>query len=287
MNAIQKKIVTILMFLVMSVTVTCEEKAAHPFVLITIPKSGSHLIIKALYFLTGSEPVWHTQFPSYQYIPSDVAFLYTHFCVFPELEADYQELPYLKKIILVRDLRDVAVSIIHQIKKNFWPGLTREEREAFLALSFDEQLLFVIDFEYDPKTIAEKAPNSLQVSLIRVAEQALRYLQNPDILTIYYEDLVGPQGGGTTEAQLTQIKRIKEFLQLDVPEAFLHVVARSLYGDDVNPFGTQGFKNFESTFHSGKVGKWKEVFKEEHKDAFKKKMGDLLIALGYEENNNW
>lgn len=257
------------------------------FTLITMPKSGSHLLIKAIYLLTKTEAIWHTKFPSYQYVPSDEGFLYTHFCLSPELEADYAELPQLKKIILIRDLRDVAISMVHQIKKAPWPGLTHEQRQEFLSMSFAEQLLFVINFEYDVQAVAKTAPNSLQVSLTRVATQALNYTQKPDVVTFRYEDLVGPQGGGTLSAQLEQMKKLKEFLKLDVSETMLETVALKLYGDEINPFGHNNFKNFRSTFQFGVINRWKDVFTEEHKAAFKNKLGDQLISLGYEEDENW
>jgi hypothetical protein len=41
------------------------------------------------------------------------------------------------------------------------------------------------------------------------------------------------------------------------------------------------------TYRSGKTGKWREAFTEEHKSIFKGIAGDLLIRLGYEEDENW
>ena len=46
-------------------------------------------------------------------------------------------------------------------------------------------------------------------------------------------------------------------------------------------------KRERSHIRSGKIGQWKEVFTPFFKDVFKKNRGDLLIYLGYEENNNW
>jgi hypothetical protein len=41
------------------------------------------------------------------------------------------------------------------------------------------------------------------------------------------------------------------------------------------------------TFRSGKTGGWKEHFTPEHKVLFKEVAGDLLVRLGYEQDNNW
>jgi hypothetical protein len=47
------------------------------------------------------------------------------------------------------------------------------------------------------------------------------------------------------------------------------------------------FSENNNTLGNIKIGAWKEVFKEEHKEAFKKKLGRALITLGYEKTNNW
>jgi hypothetical protein len=41
------------------------------------------------------------------------------------------------------------------------------------------------------------------------------------------------------------------------------------------------------TFRSGKTDGWSEYFTDEHKELFKDVAGDLLVRLGYEENNDW
>ena len=245
------------------------------------------MIIKALHLMTGSSPVWHTHFPSFWCIPPDRGFLYTHFCLTEQLEQNYRDLPELKKIIAIRDLRDVAVSIVGQIKKTPWPGMTQAQRDHFNGLTFDEQLLFVIEYEYDVHEIAAIAPNSNQASLIRVAEQALEYSSNPNHLVIRFEDLVGPNGGGDLGLQMQTLRSIAQFIQADLSEQQLFDIAGQLYGNQVNPFGKDALKNYRSTFSKGKIGAWKDAFKEEHKVAFKKKIGNLLIGLGYENDNAW
>jgi hypothetical protein len=42
-----------------------------------------------------------------------------------------------------------------------------------------------------------------------------------------------------------------------------------------------------STFRQGKSGGWREHFTAGHKRLFKDVAGELLIRLGYEENNDW
>lgn len=269
------------------IIVPCLMFSIEPFVLLTIPKSGSHLMIKTLHFMTGGVPIWHTSFPSLHYIQPEEGFLYTHLCTSPQLEDDYNQLPRLRKIVNIRDLRDVAVSIVNHIKKAPWPGLTHREREAFLGLTFDRQLMFVINYDYDLKKIAKKAPNNLQVSLKQVASQAIQYCNNPHNLITRYENLVGPHGGGTEEDQRLEILKIANFIGFDISEDQLVALSLELYGNENDPFGKDKLHKFKSTFHKGQVGNWRYHFKEEHKELFKEKFGEDLIILGYENDLNW
>ena len=262
-------------------------ESALPSVLITVPKSGSHMVIKALYFLTGGVPIWHTHFPSIHYIPSEEGFLYTHFCLSPQLEENYTHLPKLKKIINVRDLRDVCVSMVHQICKSPWPGMSQDLRKAFKEMSFEEQLLFVINFDYELEDVSGFAPNSLQTSITKVAEQAVRYTLEQNCLVCKYENLVGPKGGGTEDLQKEELRRIVAYLGLSVSEPLLEDVASRIYGNEIDPFGEGRFQHFHSTFQQGKINNWKSFFTKEHKEAFKKRLGKELIALGYEQDDNW
>jgi hypothetical protein len=58
-------------------------------------------------------------------------------------------------------------------------------------------------------------------------------LRHPDILKLRFEDLVGPEGGGTTTAQHEAIARPAEFLNLSVD---ISAVASGLNG------GTRTFR---------------------------------------------
>lgn len=268
-------------------SISLGNESAQPFVLVTIPKSGSHMIIKALYFLTGGVPIWHTHFPSKYYISPQEGFLYTHFCISSQLEENYKQLPDLKKIVNIRDLRDVCISMVSHICKSPWPGMSQEQRKAFKEMSFDEQLLFVIDYDYDLEDVAGIAPNSLQISILKVAEQAVLYSSDRNCLVCRYENLVGPQGGGTEALQREEIKRIAEHLGFSVSEPLLESVLAHIYGNEVDPFGSPGLEHFRSTFQRGKINNWKDVFTEEHKERFKQRLGKMLIALGYEQDDNW
>ena len=274
---------SILFILVQFVSVYGEE--ISPFVLMTIPKSGSHLTIKALYHMTGGTPVWHTRFPSLFCISPKDGFLYTHLVISKDLEEDYLYLHNLKRILNIRDLRDVCVSMVGHILKMPWPGMTRHEIERFKKMSFDEQLMFVIQYNYE---IQPNDPIALQVSLIKIAEQAVAYFYNRNILVCKYENLVGEEGAGSLNNQIEELRKIAYYLNIpELSEESLFSIAKSLYGDEADVFTQKGFEHYKSTFARGQIGSWKKVFKEAHKEAFKKTLGRALIELGYEQGFDW
>lgn len=270
-------------------------KEVTPFALITIPKSGAPLMLKSFYYMSEAIPHWQggidPNFKEYYRAlwkhPNQYSFLCTHFWISPNFEGLCNSIN-LKRVVCIRDLRDVCISIVYHIQKNGWPGingLNPKAWNAFRQLSFDEQLLFVINYEYDPVSIGEE---HWQLSLPFVARQAVQYCKKPNVLVCAYESLVGEKGGGTKNAQLITLRRLNQFLNFGLSEEKLIEISSKIYGVEQTPLGTEDeFAEVNSPFQSVKIGTWKEVFKEEHKEAFKKKLGWALIALGYEKNNNW
>lgn len=265
-------------------TVTLPKSDIKPFALFTIPKSGSHLVLKALFYMTGFTPYWHTDPPNISKLLQESRFPYTHCCLSPTL-LNYYARSTAKQILTIRDLRDVCVSIVYQIRKGVWPEFTHnlKKRKEFESLSFDEQLLFVIEQDYKvmPPEIL------LQLGIAKVAEQAVKLTQNPSILICPFEKLVGAQGGGSQEEQKELLKKIALHIGLCPSSQEIDDLALKLFGNQSNPFGKGDFIEYQSTFREGKIGAWKSLFKEQHKIAFKKRLGQALIALGYEQNNEW
>ena len=91
---------------------------------------------------------------------------------------------------------------------------------------------------------------------------------------IRFENLVGEKGGGSRKLQEEEIYRIANALSIQLDEEHLNKVREEMWGETW-------------TFRKGQIGDWKKWFNKEHKEVFKEKMGDLLISLGYETNNDW
>lgn len=102
----------------------------------------------------------------------------------------------------------------------------------------------------------------------------LPWIDSPNTLSIRFEELVGKKGGGSSKVQYATVRKIAEFIGLKIDETGIKNICFKLFG------GTR-------TFDKGQIDGWKECFNEEHKQAFKKYAGNLLIELGYENGLEW
>ncbi len=100
----------------------------------------------------------------------------------------------------------------------------------------------------------------------------LDWLNQPEVLTIHFEDLIHDRAATLT--------RIMDHLLIRVPLQTPRQLILDSLETSINP-------KKSPTFRSGKTGEWKKHFTEEHKKIFKNVAGDLLVRLGYEQNNDW
>jgi hypothetical protein len=94
-------------------------------------------------------------------------------------------------------------------------------------------------------------------------------LHHPLVHTTSFEDLVGPNGGGTAEAQLRAATGLIDFLGVSGSHAPEDVV-KSLFNRDA------------FTFFKGQIGGWRESFTEEHRRLTDERFGEVLSMYGYE-----
>ncbi len=94
-----------------------------------------------------------------------------------------------------------------------------------------------------------------------------------DVMCIRFEDLINNRDI-TLNAMLDEVE--KTGYKIPTPRE----KALSALVDAIQPKKSH-------TFRSGKTGGWKQHFTDEHKKLFKNVAGDLLIRLGYENNNDW
>jgi len=95
----------------------------------------------------------------------------------------------------------------------------------------------------------------------------------PNVMSIRFEDLIHRREA-TLDAMLDEVESIG--YKIPTPRA----KALSILLEAIQPRKSH-------TFRSGKTGVWREHFTDEHKALFKDVAGDLLVQLGYEQNNDW
>jgi hypothetical protein len=117
-------------------------------------------------------------------------------------------------------------------------------------------------------------PNT-DVEFLNIAERFAPYLDwldQPEVLTIHFEDLI--------QDRVQALTRIMDHLLARVSLQSSRQLILDSLESSINPTKSP-------TFRSGKTGEWKKHFTGKHKKIFKDVAGDLLIRLGYEKDSTW
>lgn len=166
---------------------------------------------------------------------------------------------YSKVIYVLRDGRDVYVSYYFHRLKGLPPGTMFKEflrqENHFLCL-WGEHVTSWISREFQPS----------------------------EILVIRYEDLA--------RNCLEQLRLMAGFIGLEIEDEKLRCAVRASSFENMlrlelqrgRPYKDDGPETF---LRKGQPGNWKELFGPEEKRLFKDREGQVLIELGYEENDNW
>ncbi len=186
-------------------------------------------------------------------------FVTAHCLYSPELASLFHE-KGMRTVCILRDPRDVAVSQLHYVKK------TEDHfaHEAFVGLPSDhERLLLCIR----GGTLGDRELLSLDERYRGFSGWA----EDEDTIMVRFEDLVGPRGGGSLEAQMRAVRAVAEHVGVEADEATLARVGEEIFGSG-------------QTFRRGTIGGWREEFATEHERAAEEVAGPLLVELGYEPN---
>lgn len=248
---------------------SCEQVYAaddQKVLVLTIPKAGTHLIMKAVESIVQDEfcpfgPTIIRQETINRLCYGRDRFFIDH------LMPDYDFLKFDRskkfvKVVFLRDPRDVVLSLVYWVEKMEMAFMSIEKIREFNQLPFDERLSRVIlmpDANYGASWFVRNT---------------LEWMKNPTVFVCRFEDLVGPKGGGSRKRQEKTIEALAIHLGYSLEPERVAEIADELFG------GTWTFRN-------GQIGGWKEYFTPEHIELFKQVMGKELIELGYEVDNEW
>ncbi len=192
--------------------------------------------------------------------PGDIAA--AHLLTWPEVVAEVRP-PRYSTYFIYRDPRDVVVSHVFYVTGRATEHVHHRYYSKELT-TFDERLR---------TSILGRADAGVDFPDIRGRyEPYLDWLDNPHVLPLRFEDFI-------LERQAT-LERILDHYALALPLPAPRPEMLAILEDNIVP-------EKSPTFRSGKVGDWQRHFTAEHKALFKEVAGDLLMRLGYEQDDGW
>ena len=192
-------------------------------------------------------------------------------------------MPEAKVIHIVRDGRDIAVSAMHHVWNNAMDAgghLTikpeelakrdayRKDPEAFLASG---------ESIFDEDRLRAGFAKSWSGMTAKAVETGPRLLED-NYAEVRYEDLL--------ERPVEEVRRLLDFLGAEADEETAKQCVDATSFERMSK-RKRGEEDSSSFFRKGVAGDWKNVFTEQDKIIFKEVTGDLLIKLGYENDENW
>lgn len=244
------------------------------------PKSGSHLLLQILngftqimpYKYVNADPVRtiasHGRRRTEEEILDELRRLPRGVIGWGYVDATPENASFLTEAgrvnyFIYRDPRDLLVSQV------FFATDMHEEHgmhEYYNSLpDFGERL-----------KVAIRGVDQEGLKMVSVKERydgVFQWLGQKNVMCIRFEDLINHRDS-TLNAMLDEVE--KTGYKIPMPrEKTLPVMIEAI----------QPSKSH--TFRSGKTGGWRNYFADEHKSLFKEVAGDLLVQLGYEENNDW
>jgi tetratricopeptide (TPR) repeat protein len=171
----------------------------------------------------------------------------------------------IKMLLILRDPRDVVVS-----------------HAKYAASRPDHPMYALYQSLSEPDRIMTSIVGTKQISqdgavLLNIYERSksvLPWVSKSFTNTTYFEKIVGPKGGGSRKSQIGEVQKIFQHLGIQFTTKDLEKIADQVFG------GTH-------TFRKGVVGAWQDYFTEEHRRVFHKLAGQILVDIGYEQDDKW
>lgn len=244
------------------------------FMMVSIPKTGTHLLAKLLVMLSGRYPRYMRSVSSVNEILAELEkgrksnyYLYHHTGSFlgrtsnepldmgSILTNAQSQIVKHVKIIQIRDLRDVFVSLVHYLDKRSPGAWTRNGGTG-------------------SSTFGDKLTIALKTMIESDIKNALVWINHPDVVVVRFEEIIGAKGGGSLQSQSQAISTLSNALGIQLSGDRLQAITDNLFGITSGP-------KVATTFFKGQIGSWKEAFGPEHIKLFNERWGTYQQALGY------
>lgn len=242
----------------------------------SIPKSGTNLLLRALYLLPKMHRKFHRTLNHNTSSPCEIIsnlkngqICSAHLKYSDEIR-DVLCKSDVKNIIIVRDPRDIAVSTAMYIT---YKDTNHRLSDYFINTLKNDHQRIMASIEGIPATNLDDGIESL--SLISHYAGYMDWSKCRDCLFIKFEDLIGERGGGSAKAQSLCVQKIIDHIGINITDVQLHKVCKNIF----NPTSR--------TFVKGQIGTWKKTLQTDHISKIKESMGSYLIQLDYETDTNW
>lgn len=243
---------------------------AHPILLNSIPKAGTHLVETMLESIPEVRARLTKTLSCWDEVPTSVIrqlesvrpdeYQLSHLPAHEELLSCVSQRGF-KVLFVLRDPRDVVVSFVDYV---LFIDHTHMAHSTLAALSSDAARL-------------EAAITGAGRGIPHIGELLERFSgwqDYDDTLMVRYEDLVGEGKGGDHATQLRTISTILDHLNLGShgrPGAIAEHLNRTE----------------SSTFRAGNYKRWPDRLTPRHKEILKEICGGWLIKHGYETSLDW
>jgi hypothetical protein len=248
----------------------------------SFPKSGTHLLTQVLQGFPNVGPAVDSGLPAVttfigetgrerttgeiladlnRLLPGDVA--YGHLHARSEVVKRLRQ-PDMAAYFILRDPRDVVVSHVHYVTE-MEPGHIHHEYYANTLKDFDQRLQVSI--------LGLPGEDIPFPNIYQRFEPYLGWLKQPQVLCLRFEDFILDRENAIEQVYDHAVRR-------GFPSALPREKAIQALADSIDP-------SRSPTFRSGKVGSWQGQFSPQNKALFKEIAGNLLVRLGYEQDQNW
>lgn len=245
-----------------------------------MPKSGSHLIIQILRGLEkigpfidpGLPPVNRSEdnqkLPQDQIIqnikrilPGDICYGYIHYRE-PFINLLVNE--KIATLFIFRDPRDVLISHVFYAK---------DMHKGHGMHAYYNQVLQTMEQRINAAIVGVQENGA---SLAPIKEKYANYmgwLKIPNVLAVKFEDLV-----------LERASTLDRMLDYIESRGYRPVASRA---ESIDVLHKAVVSHKSGTFRKGQPGNWRDHFTPLNKEVFKENTGDLLVMLGYEQDDRW
>lgn len=241
------------------------------FSMITMRKAGTHLMKKFFYII--SEELGH---------PEASRYYWDHCGSFRKgnlLTIRDQLLRDKPTLIIIRDLRDIVVSLVYYVEK--WID------QGYFDRQYPQELLFKwrhlpMDKKIKGIILRDRTYPFVNGFLHEDYSQIENVLLNAKkALVIRYEDLVGTSGGGSDEMQKGIIEKICHFLNFNLTPDEMEYLCANFFGVRSQSEAT-GLCYTYNPDSQGKIGTWKKHFSPFLLKVMEAKYGSYLQKFGYD-----